>query len=195
MGNFIFELSEGREIVNVEDFLEFMGRDPQSYSWGWVYYTYPAKANKTLGTRENPNKEPNPYFGKVFKHKPYKFRWSETYSQSMLRKDPNFQFQGGTTEYKPMEGVKMVQEGPNGLYFPIVPQQDATFHTVYTVDWEIVPYEQVAKYLTPPSGFEPPVIPMLLERIAGISAGGAIFKNPDFKFQYMGEGEKAKMFR
>jgi hypothetical protein len=191
MGNFMFELSEGRDITTIEDFLEFMGRDPQKYTWGWVYYTYPAKAPKTVaGDRKNPN----PYFGRVFKHKPYKFRWAETYAESMRRKDPDYQFVGGTTEYKPVEGVKIMQEGPNGLYFPIVPVEDKTFHTVYTLDWKIVPYEEVAPHLSPASGFAPPVIPMLEERIAGIAAGGAFLVNPNFKFQYLGEGEQASRF-
>ena len=186
MGNFIYELSEGREITTVEDFLEFMGRDPQKYSFGYVYYTYPARAPKTLGSRTNPN----PYFGRIFKHKPYKFRWAETYKESMLRKDPNFQFVGGTTEYKPIEGVKIMTEGPNGRYFPIVPQEDATFHTVYTLDWNVVPYEEIAQYISMPSGTPPPVIPMLEERIAAIAAGSALLKNPAFKFTYMGDNKE-----
>jgi hypothetical protein len=189
MGNFIFELSEGREITTVEDFLEFMGRDPQKYSWGWVYYTYPAKM--ITESKKNPDE----YAGRVFKHKPYKFRWAETYKEAMLRQDPNFVFKGGTTDYKPVEGVKIMKEGPNGLYFPIVPQEDATFHTVYTLDWNVVPFEAVASHLKPPSGYAPPIIPMLEERIAGIAAGGAFLINPKFKFKYMGEGEQASKFQ
>jgi hypothetical protein len=27
---------------------------------------------------------------------------------------------------------------------------------------------------------------MLMDRLAGLSAGGAFWKNPDFKFKYMG---------
>jgi hypothetical protein len=179
--NFKFELSEGREITTVEDFLEFMGREPQKYSFGYVYYTYPAK----MATESKKN--PSPFAGRIFKHKPHKFRWAETYKEAMLRKDPDYQFVGGGGEYKPVEGVKLVVEGKNGLYFPIVPLEDATYHTVYTLDWKVVPYEEIAQHLAIPSGNIPPKISMLVERIAGISAGGAFLKNPEFKFKYMGD--------
>ena len=191
MGNFIYELSEGREITTVEDFLELMSRDPQKYSYGWVYYTYPAAMPKTYMGRKNPN----PLYARVFKHKPYKFRWEETYRDLMLRLDPDFVFKGSKAKYTQAEGLKFMQNGPNGLYFPIVPQKDNPFHTVYTVDWKRVPYEEVAPYIDKPSGYNPPTIKCLEERIAAIAAGGAFLKNPAFKFQYEGDGEQASKFR
>jgi len=186
MGNFIYELSEGREIQTIEDFFEFLNRNVKKGTFAYAYYTYPAKVNKTLGTKEMPSKEPNPYFGRIFKHKPYEFRWEDTYADSMLRKDPNYQFKGGTTEYKPLEGVKIVKEGPNGLYFPIVPTGGGG-KPVYTVDNEIVDYVDIEPYLPKGSGFMPATMSLLLERVAGLSAGGAFWKNPDFKFVYVGQ--------
>ena len=190
MGNFIFELSEGREVITVEDFLELMAQDPQKYSFGYVYYTYPAKL-----ANESKVRNPSEFMGRIFKHKPYKFRWEETYRDLMLRQDPNFVFKGGRTKYKPIKGMKFMVDGPNGRYFPIVPIEDGMFHTVYTIDWKVVPYEEVAQHLKPPSGFIPPKIPMLEERIAGVAAGGAFLQNPKFKFKYMGEGEQASRFK
>jgi len=185
MSNFIYELSEGREITTIDDFFEFMKRNVQKGTFAYAYYTYPVKMNKFTKTPEGLRGEENPYIGKVFKHKPFEFRWEDTYADSMKRKDPNFEFKGGTTDYKSVEDVKIVQEGPNGLYFPIVPTGGGG-SPIFTLDWQVVDGSIVAPFLPPPSGFSPPVIPMLMERVAGLSAGGAFWKNPDFKFKYMG---------
>lgn len=188
MSNFKYEITEGKEIVTIEDFFEFLNRNVQKNTWAYAYYSYPAKMNKTMGTRENPSKEPNPYYGKVFKHKPYEFHWEQTYADAARLKNPDYQFKGGTTEYKPMEGVKIVKEGPNGLYFPIVPTGGGG-KPVYTIDWKIINVEEIMTYLPAAREYAPDAtafIPMLLDRVAGLSAGGAFWKNPDFKFKYLG---------
>lgn len=187
MGNFIYELSEGREIETIDDFFEFLSRNVRKGSFAYAYYTYPVRVNKTLGTKESPNKTPNPYFGRIFKHKPIEFRWEDTYAASMLRKDPDFEFKGGTTEYTPVEGVKIIKEGPNGLYFPVVPTGGGNNKSVYTVDDKIVDYSEIEPYLPKSSGYMPPTMSLLLDRVAGLSAGGAFWKNPDFKFKYVGQ--------
>lgn len=186
MSNFIYELSEGREIITIDDFFEFLERNIQKGTFAYAYYTYPVKMNMYSKTPDGKRGEENPYMGKaVFKHKPMEFRWEDTYAESMKRKDPDFVFKGGTSTYSAVEGVKIVQEGRNGLYFPIVPTGGGG-KPVFTVDWEIVDGSIFAPFLPPASGFAPPVIQMLMERVAGLSAGGAFWKNPDFKFKYMG---------
>jgi hypothetical protein len=188
MGNFSYQLSEGREIVTIDDFFEFLRRHVQKNTFAYAYYTYPARMNKTLGSRDNLN----PLFGRVFKHKPYEFRWEQSYAEAVKLKDPDYVFKGGTTEYKPLEGIKIVKEGPNGLYFPIVPTGGGG-KPVYTVDWQEVSIEEIAQYLPPVKEYPPDAtrfIPMLIERVAGLSAGGAVWKNPDFKFQYLGQSKE-----
>lgn len=198
MSNFIYELSEGREITTIEDFFEFLNRNTQKGTFAYAYYTYPVKVNATLGKKGAPSKEPNPYFGRIFKHSRYEFRWEDTYSNAKRRTDPDYQFVGDNridkssgALYKSVEGVKMIEQGPNGLYLPIVPTK--FFSPVYTVDADIVPKEQIIDQLPTSNGILPEVMKLIVERIAGLSAGGAFWKNPDFKYTYA--GEKSEKFQ
>jgi len=186
MSNFIYELSEGREITTIDDFFEFLRRSVQKGTFAYAYYTYPVKMNKFAKTPEGMRGDPNEYIGRAFKHKPFEFRWEQTYAEAMRLKNPDYVFKGGTTEYTPVEGEKIVQTGPNGMYFPIVPTGGGG-KPVFTVDWKIIDSSIIEPFLPPPSAGGPPVIPMLMDRVAGLSAGGAFWKNPDFKFQYMGQ--------
>ena len=87
-----------------------------------------------------------------------------------------------------MEGVKIIKEGPNGLYFPIVPTGGGQ-KPIYTVDWSVVDVNEIQQYIPPAKTYASDTvrpIPMLLNRVAGLSAGGAFWRNPDFEFKYMG---------
>jgi len=189
MGNFLYELSEGREVTTIDDFFEFLRRNVPKGTFAYSYYTYPVKMNKFAKTADGMRGEPNEYIGRAFKHKPFEFHWEQTYAEAMRAKNPDYVFKGGTTEYTPVEGEKIVQNGPNGMYFPIVPTGGGG-KPVYTIDWEIVDGSILAPFLPPERPFDPNTpypIPMLMDRLAGLSAGGAFWKNPDFKFQYMGQ--------
>ena len=190
MGNFIYELSEGREVDTIEDFFEFLNRNTKKGTFATVYYTYPVKVNSTLGNKFKRSDEPNPYYGKLFKHQPIEFRWEDTYKNNMLRKDPNFEFKGGMSNYEPVKGVKIVQEGPNGRYFPVIPTGNMMYKPVYTFNWNVIPKEEIISQLPKPSGFAPDIMKLLMNRVAGISAGGAFWKNPEFEYKYMGHNEQ-----
>lgn len=198
MSNFIYELSEGREVQTIDDFFEFLNRHVNKATFAYAYYTYPVTLNKTIGTRENPSKELNPYAGRIFKHQPHEFRWDYSYAESMKRKHgDDFEFKGSNAKYTNIEGVKMLQEGKNGLYLPIVPTGGGGFRPVYTVDWVITPKEELLSILPPKSPSTmglPETMKLFVPKLAGVSAGGAVWKNPDFEFRYMGQGPQAGRF-
>lgn len=185
MSNLIFELDEGREVITIEDFFEFLNRNVRKGTFAYAYYSYPVKVNATLGKKGAPNKEPNPYVGRIFKHSRYEFRWEDTYANAKRRKDPDYEFVGNNSTYNSVDGVKMIETGVNGLYLPIVPTK--IYSPVYTLDGHIVPKEQIIDQLPTNNGFMPEVMKLILDRVAGLSAGGAFWKNPDFKYTYSGE--------
>lgn len=194
MGNFIYELSEGREILSIDDFFEFLIRNPHKNTIAWLYYVYPLSMNKTLGSREVRSKELNPFYGKILKHKPYKFQWDRTYAEAQKAINPDYEFKGGTSTYEKVEGFKVLQKGNNGLYLPIVPMPSGTKPTYTTLDYKPIDESEFAQYMLPERPYDPTRAPMmqsLVRRIAGVSAGGATWNNPEAEFKYMGSnGER-----
>lgn len=189
MKNYLNEFAN-QNIENVEDFFEFLNRNVKKNTFAYLYYTYPVSVNKTLGTKNSPSKELNPYYKRIFKHQMIEFWWDKTYREIMLKKDPNFEFVGSKTKVRPVNNVKMVMEGPNGLYLPIVPTYGNIYEPVYSVDYNIVPKEEIIRHL-PPEKIDKPIVKNYLEeRIAGLSAGGAIFNNPKFIFKYLGRNSE-----
>lgn len=184
MSNFIYELSEGKEIQSIDDFFEFLNRHVQKNTFAYVYYTYPLRMNK--GGRGGV--EPNPYYGQILKHKPYEFRWDRTYAEAQKALNPDYEFKGSKAEYTPVEGAKIIQNGKNGLYFPIVPTGNGGKTIYTTLDYQPIDESELAQWI-PNKNYNPnfaAYMNCLVDRVAGISAGGAFWKNPDFKFRYMG---------
>lgn len=141
---------------------------------------------KTTSGRGTP---PNPFYGQILKHKPYEFRWDRTYSEAQLALNPNYEFKGNNAEYNSVEGVKIIQTGKNGLYLPIVPTGGGGKPLYTTLDYKPINENEFAQYLPPKRPVDPNLtlfMQCLVERIAGISAGGAFWKNPDFIFKYLG---------
>lgn len=180
------------------DLFKFIAQDPKKMTQGSAYYV--ADLNSSMNKNivdDDGNKIPNPMYGKLYKHTRFLFKWEDTYLKAMDRVDPEHIAGKRSGNYEKVQGYDVLETGKSGLYLPIIPT-GSEYH--YVVDnngnMEVIDKETVKKYLRPISpstvsaieAGKPQFRPLIIDKVAKISGGGNVWKNPNFKGVYMGPG-------
>jgi hypothetical protein len=176
----------------IDDFFHFLERNPKKGSFSYVYYTRPLAVNKSFIDIDG-DKKPNPYYDKIFKHSRYRFSFEQLYSDTVAKKNPEYIGGERRGNYEKVSGYEYLESGKSGLYLPIIPTESKSTYSVIedTGENKIVNYEDLKLYLKPPStstGSGVKYLQLKVDNIAKISAGGNTWKNPNFKYEYLGPG-------
>lgn len=174
----------------VEDFFSFLETDPRQGTLSYVYYVAPLKVNKKYVDEDGVKKD-NPMSGMIYKVTKFQFNFGETYAKRVQKLNPDYEFKGRKGVFGKPEGYKNVEIGKNGLYLPIIPKKTESKYILKTGKGvKEVNLSDYQKYLPPPSSGER-VVPsefrnLLVDRVYRISAGGHVWKNPNFEFKELG---------
>jgi hypothetical protein len=197
------ELQEFRKIVKdvlkeqilseetIDDFFNFLEKDPGKSTFAYVYYVNPVKVNKFY-TNESGQKTPNPMDGKLFKNTQFMFNFAETYVDAVKKQNPDYEFGKRSGQYEKLQGYSVVETGKSGLYFPIIPKDSKSSYSIFeNGEWSPIEYDEIKEFLPPPSTSTSPAPlvkfrQLVLDRIARISAKGNIWNNNSFKYKYLG---------
>jgi hypothetical protein len=181
-----------KEII---DFFDLFKDEPSKNTFAYVYYTSPVRLNKFI-VDENGEKVPNPLYGKLFKNNLFLFNFGETYTEAVRRKsgDESFVPEKRKGEFQKFTGYDLILAGKSGLYMPINAKDAKSSYSVLEDDgWKEIDKETVYKYLPKrkPSANKYDINHklLILDRIAKIAAGGKVWKNPHFKYVYLGPGK------
>jgi hypothetical protein len=179
-----------------DDLFHFLNTDPKKMTQGSVHYVADLNSsmNKNIVDDEG-NKIPNPMYGKLFKHTRFMFKWEDTFTNAMERIDPNYVPGQRSGHYEKIDGYKVLEKGPNGLYLPILPTgSEYKIFVDNNGELEEMDKEAAKKFLRPasPTKTETPTKAafrlLMLDKIAKVTGGGNVWKNPNFKGVYMGPG-------
>lgn len=180
------------------DLFDFLNTDPKKMTQGTIYYV--ADMNSSMNKNiidDNGNKIPNPLYGKLYKHTRFMFKWEDTFSKAMERIDPDYVTGQRSGNFEKIDGYKVLEKGPNGLYFPILPT-GSEYKLFVDNDGKIeeIEKEKVQKFLKPASpsaskiasGDKAAFRLLMLDKIVKITGGGNVWINPNFKGEYKGLG-------
>lgn len=177
------------EIKEIDDFFNFLENDPRLNTF--AYLTYISKLNNGLAKPKN-----NPMFDRFLKITKYKFQFGDTYRKKVERTDPNYMPQQRKGEYSKVQGYNVLEfDGRGDLVLPILPLQTKSFIVVLDENGNVVDEiesrdlkEKYGEYFKP-SFFvnysrsdRPDFRALKVDAIARISAGGAVWENPHFKY-------------
>ena len=180
------------------DLFDFLNTDPNKMTQGSAYYV--ADLNSSMNKNsvdDKGNNIPNPMYGKLYKHTRFLFKWEDTYTKAMDRVDPEHVHGKRSGTYEKVQGYDVLETGKSGLYLPIIPTGS---EYQYVVDnngnMEVIDKETAKKYLRPMSpstvsaieAGKPSFRPLIIDKVAKITGGGSVWKNPNFKGVYMGPG-------
>lgn len=191
------EISEinllNEDVENIEDFFNFLERDPKRGSFAYVCYTYPMKTKKTFFDM-NGEKKPNPYNGKLFKNSRFKFSYGQFFKEVIAKKHPEYVGGERKGKFEKITGYDVLESGKSGLYLPIIPLEEKKNYSVMENEgqYKLINLDDYRLYL-PDRKFSTGGSPeeyrqLILDRIYKISAGGAKWINPNFKYEYLGPG-------
>ena len=174
------DLNEGQ----YDDLFNFIEQNPAKGSVATVQYSSLVAMNKNIiGPDANgqPEKQPNPMWGKVTKHQRISFRWEDTYKRALERDNPDYEIGARSGTYEKQQGYEMLENGKSGLYLPVMPlQQEAA----YSVDGspiskeELIPYFKPSRPYTPSSGQQ--FRALIVDKIYAINSGGNTWQNPHY---------------
>ena len=179
-------LNEG---TSINDFFDFLAKDPKKGTINTVYYTSPVGMNKFMKTPDGKRGEVNPMAGKVFKNSTFNFRWEDTYQRAVERTNPEHEFGKRSGTFEKVEGYEVLETGKNGIYLPIIPTNigNSSKGYLYKEDngaAKDISIEEIKPYLKPPSSYSPASGTnfrlLMVDRISKINAGGNTWENPHF---------------
>ena len=179
-----------------DDLFHFLNTDPKKMTQGSVYYVSDMNSsmNKNI-IDDKGDKVPNPLYGKLFKHTRFMFKWEDTFTNAMERIDPNYVPGQRSGHYEKIDGYKVLEKGPNGLYLPILPTgSEYKIFVDNNGELEEMDKEAAKKFLRPasPTKTETPTKAafrlLMLDKIAKVTGGGNDWVNPNFKGEYKGFG-------
>ena len=104
----------------IDDFFNFLAKDPSNKSMASVMYTNPVKVNKFI-LDDQGMRVPNPMLDKLYKNTRFMFRWQDTYKNAMDRVNPEHEMGQRRGTYDKVEGFEVLEMGKSGLYLPIIP--------------------------------------------------------------------------
>ena len=190
------EESELLKEETIEDFFEFLGKNPGKSSMATVMYTNPVKVNKFI-IDDLGNKVPNPMFDKLFKNTRFMFRWQDTYNRAVERNNPEHEFGKRSGTFEKVEGVDVLERGKSGLYLPIIPTGSESAYSVYeNGKFSPISKEEARKYMPEykerEGGSGVDFRPLIVDRISKINAGGNNWINPNFQYEYLGPERMAE---
>jgi len=180
-------------ILNEEKFNDlyaFLDVQPKKMTMGTAYYvaSMDTSMNKNIVTPDG--KEPNPMYGKVFKHTRFIFRWQDTYKRATERTSPEHVMGQRSGEYEKVEGYDMLDKKGDKTYLPIIPT--GSEYKYVGIDGQEISKEELKPYLKPSGPYTPSsgvdFRLLIVDKIAKITGGGNEWVNPDFKGNYMGMG-------
>jgi hypothetical protein len=192
-------MSVDDQIRNIKgsSILDFLKEMPRRGSFAYVLYTAPVSVNKFYAD-ENGEKQLNPMAGKLFKNTVFKFQFDKSYSRAVEIKNEktgdDYQVGARQSSYSDVEGYDMLLSGKSGLYFPIVlddfrNDQNSNYSIMNeNGDYDVIPKEEIQKYLKPVSTGSTFVDyrSLIVQRVYQIKAGGRTFDNPEFPYKYVG---------
>lgn len=186
----IKEIGVLKEVQQMDDFFYFIENDPRLNTFSYVYYT-------SLLDRGLAKKSTNPMVGKFIKNTRYKFSFGQTYGRAVEIKNPEHEMQQRKGDYDKVDGYKVLETDRNGnLVLPIVPLQ--TKSNILVLDEsgnlkEKIESSQIQEkygHFFQPSFFNRSgsssgvdFRPLKVDSISKISAGGAVWENPNFIYQ------------
>ena len=188
-------LAEAKQYLmesKIDDFFNFLEKDPKKNTIAYVYYTNLVKVNKTF-LNDKGEKQSNPMDGKLYKNTMFSFRFGDTYSRAVERDNPEHEMGKRSGTFDKIEGYSVVESGKNGLYLPILPLgSKATYSINDNGNWKVVDKEEIRKYL-PPSKPSAPASGVAfrllkLDNIYMLRGGGNEWVNPNFQLKYSGAG-------
>jgi hypothetical protein len=178
------------EIDQVDDFFKFVEGDPRLNTWAFVYYASNLDAYLA-------KKSSNPMVGKFLKSTRYKFMFGQTYGRAAELKTPEYVVQQRKGGYEKVQGYNVLEFDKNGnLVLPIVPLESKYIIIVLDenggVKEKLSSMSELNRYseFFIPSFFGEKNAPasgtdfraLKVDSISRISAGGAIWNNPNFKY-------------
>lgn len=179
------------EVEKVDDFFNFVEKDPRLNTWAFVYYT--SNLDAYLAKRSS-----NPMVGKFLKSTRYKIMFGQTYKRATELKNPEYVVQQRKGGYEKIQGYNILEFDKSGnLVLPIIPLE-SRYVIVVMGDGGVQDkfqrtYELQEKYGqffipsffgergAPASGTE--FRALKVDSISRISAGGAVWDNPNFKYK------------
>lgn len=176
------------------DLYQFLDMGQQKMSQGTVYYVSDMNSsmNKNIIDAQG-NKVPNPMYGKLFKHTRFMFRWQDTYTRAVERKNPEHQMGQRSGQFDKVTGYEMLEKKGDVLYLPIIPTgSEAQYSIMDGGQMKPISKEEIKPYLKPSgpssSGSGIDFRLLMLSKIAKITGGGNVWVNPEFSGEYMGLG-------
>jgi hypothetical protein len=184
--------------VEVDDFFNFIERDPRLNTFSYVYYA--STLDRFLAKRTS-----NPFVGRFIKLSRYKFMFGQTYVRATEIKNPEWIVQQRSGEYQKVQGYNVLETDKGGnLGLPIVPLETKS-KILFVGDGGKVHEIEKNQLLTwaresgyeqffipsfwaekdpeaPPTGSGIPYRALKLDSIYRIAAGGAEWRNPHFKY-------------
>lgn len=151
-------------------------------------YTSPVKLNKSYLT-ESGEKQPNPYADKLLKTKEIKFNFGETFKETMLKINPEYEFKERSGDYQKTEDFDVLQTGKNGLYLAVLPKPFKG-ETIYLEQTDNglanVELDLIEKYLPPKREFvdngKPIINQLMVDRIQKIECNGETWLNEEYVY-------------
>ena len=193
------EMSVDDQIRSIKggSIVDFLQQMPRRGSYGYVYYTAEIPLNKNY-IDDDGVKKPNPLLGKLYKNTVFKFQFDKSYARAVEIKNEktgdDYEVGARKAAFSSVEGYNMLLNGPKGLYFPIVldnPKSDQSANYMLMNDnggFDVVSKEEIKKYLKPVSGTSTYINyrSLIVQKIFRIKAGGRVFNNSEFPYQYLG---------
>ena len=193
------EMSVDDQIRSIKggSIVDFLQQMPRRGSYGYVYYTAEIPLNKNY-IDDDGVKKPNPLVGKLYKNTVFKFQFDKSYARAVEIKNEktgdDYEVGARKAAFSSVEGYNMLLNGPKGLYFPIVlddPKGDQSANYMLMNDnggFDVVSKEEIKKYLKPVSGTSTYINyrSLIVQKIFRIKAGGRVFNNSEFPYQYLG---------
>jgi hypothetical protein len=179
---------------------DFLMNFPKSAKgqFGYVYYTAPLNSNSInkFYVDDDGVKKPNPYWDKLYRNTVIKFQIGKTYSRAVELKNQrtgdDYEIGAAKKGYERVKGSDVLQTGKSGYYFSVVFENwdDTANNLMVFENGKFTPIDKdaVKKYLKPHSGSDQFINyrNLITKNIYQIRAGGRIFDNPEFPYQYLG---------
>ena len=192
-------LREGLQMLQEEtfnDLYQFLDQGQQKMSQGSAYYVSDMNSymNKFI-LDDGGNKIPNPMYGKLFKHTRFMFKWQDTYSRAVERKNPEHEMGKRSGEFARVDGYDMLEKKGESMYLPIIPTgSEASYSVLDGGEMRKINYFEAESYLRPRSsggsgGSGVDFRLLIIDKIVMLTGGGNKWVNPNFKGKYMGIGD------